>query len=69
MLPEDGAAHHTNKVGGALDVSHVQLMQYMEIAEYALREALAGVRAPTETQRYYARDDPLSTGSCRSGRS
>ena len=36
MLPEDGEAHRFNKVGDALDVSHVQMARYLAAAEYAL---------------------------------
>src|SRR5579862_8778733 len=39
MLPEDGLAFRFNKVGAALDVSHVQMARYLGAAEYALREA------------------------------
>src|SRR5213078_3166948 len=41
MLPEDGVAARFNKVGEALDVSHVQMSRYLAAAGYALREALA----------------------------
>jgi hypothetical protein len=58
MLPEDGEAHRFNKVGDALDVSHVQMAQYLAAAEYALREVLASSAARPETAktRYYTRD-------------
>jgi hypothetical protein len=58
MLPEDGEAHRFNKVGDALDVSHVQMAQYLAAAEYALREVMAAgpARPPTKTLRYHARD-------------
>lgn len=55
MLPEDGVAYKFNKSGEALDVSHVHMNQYLEAADYALREALT--KAPAATvKRYYARD-------------
>jgi hypothetical protein len=41
-LPQDVEAYRHNKIGGALDVSHVQLSRYMSSADYALREAMAG---------------------------
>ena len=41
MLPEDGLAYRLNKVGDALDVSHVQMSRYLAAADYALREAMA----------------------------
>ncbi|HEX7897587.1 MAG TPA: DUF1588 domain-containing protein [Planctomycetota bacterium] len=58
MLPEDGEAHRFNKVGDALDISHVQMAQYLAAAEYALREVIATsvARPETTTTRYYARD-------------
>jgi len=59
MLPEDGEAHRFNKVGEALDVSHVQMAQYLGAADYALREVMAPQIAKPEkkVKRYYARDD------------
>jgi hypothetical protein len=58
MLPEDGLSDRFNKVGDALDVSHVQMSRYLAVAEYALREALvkSAARPETVTRRYYARD-------------
>lgn len=67
MLPEDGEAHRFNKVGEALDVSHVQMVRYLGAAEYALREviAAAAVPAPTQTNRYYAREQGSFTGKIK----
>jgi hypothetical protein len=57
MLPEDGEAHRFNKVGDALDVSHVQMARYLGAAEYALREVIAAQAAPAAAvTRYYARE-------------
>jgi hypothetical protein len=58
MLPEDGESHRFNKAGEALDVSHVQMAQYLAAADYALREVMATQieRPATTTQRYYTRD-------------
>ena len=55
FLPEDGLAHGFNKIGDALDVSHVQLARYLSAAEFALRSALAPQADPpvTSTNRYY----------------
>jgi hypothetical protein len=60
MLPEDGEAHRFNKVGEALDVSHVQMAQYLAAADYALREVLADApeRPETRVVRTYTRDNP-----------
>src|SRR5207249_2117054 len=40
-LPEDGEAYRFNKVGDALDISHVQMARYLSAADYALRQAMA----------------------------
>lgn len=56
-LPLDGEVHGFAKVGTALDVSHVQVDAYLDVAELALRRALefpAEKPRPT-TNRYYAR--------------
>ncbi len=67
MLPEDGEAHRFNKVGEALDVSHVQLARYLQAADYALREVVEAqaVRPPTTTNRYYARDQRSFVGKMK----
>jgi hypothetical protein len=64
MLPEDGEAYRFNKVGEALDVSHVNMNQYLAAAEYALREALPkfGTAPPPVTTRYYAREQGAIAG-------
>lgn len=64
MLPEDGVAHRSNKVGTVLDVSHVQINRYLGAAEHALREVMArGVTAPQmKTKRFYAREQRSFTG-------
>lgn len=56
-LPEDGTYHNFNKTGDRLDVSHVQMSKYLETADYALRSAFNAAAFPTETKRYYARDE------------
>src|SRR6266571_2996925 len=63
-LPEDGEAHRFNKVGDALDVSHVQMARYLGAADYALRQAMAtqAERPKTKVERYYARDQRSFTG-------
>lgn len=63
-LPEDGEAYRFNKVGDALDVSHVQMARYLGAADYALRQAMAtqSERPQTKVQRYYARDQRSYTG-------
>src|SRR5437762_2793260 len=63
-LPEDGEAHRFNKIGEALDVSHVQMARYLGAADYALRQAMAtqAERPEPKVQRYYARDQRSYTG-------
>ena len=55
FLPEDTESHGFNKVGEALDVSHVQMGRYLAAADFALRQAIAPQsQAPeTRTNRYY----------------
>ncbi|MFN3326674.1 MAG: DUF1592 domain-containing protein [Bryobacteraceae bacterium] len=55
-LPEDGILARFNKSGQALDVSHVQMARYMEVAEQAMRSVLAAAAQPETHRRYYARD-------------
>jgi hypothetical protein len=64
ILPEDGEAFRFNKVGDALDVSHVQIAQYLAAAEYAMREVLSAEvdRPAPATTRYQARDMRSFTG-------
>ena len=66
-LPEDGEKYRFNKIGEALDVSHVQLSRYMSVADYALRQAMsAQLEHPnTLSNRYYARDEFSLTGNFR----
>lgn len=55
FLPEDREAHGFNKIGDALDVSHVQMARYLSAAEFALRQAMAAQVAEPErkTNRFY----------------
>ena len=63
-LPEDGEAYRFNKVGDALDMSHVQLNRYLGAAEYALRQVVAKQveRPQPKVTRYYAREQRSFTG-------
>ena len=58
-LPQDGESYRYNKIGTALDVSHVQLSRYMSSADYAMREAMAAklVQPPSTVTRIYARQE------------
>jgi hypothetical protein len=66
-LPEDGEKYRFNKIGEALDVSHVQMTRYLDCANYALRQAMGTQleRPQPATNRYYARDEFSLTGSFR----
>jgi hypothetical protein len=63
-LPEDGERDRFNKVGDALDVSHVQMARYLHAADYALREVMApqAEQPSAKVRRYYARDQRSYTG-------
>jgi hypothetical protein len=63
-LPEDGEANRFNKIGDALDVSHVQMARYLGVADYALRQAMAtqAEEPKPSVRRYYARDQRSYTG-------
>ena len=63
-LPEDGEAYRFNKIGEALDVSHVQMARYLGAADYALRQAMAqyAEQPKPSVRRYYARDQRSYTG-------
>ncbi|MCA9190353.1 MAG: DUF1592 domain-containing protein [Planctomycetales bacterium] len=58
ILPEDGELYRFNKIGVALDVSHVNMARYMQAADYALRQVVARhvAKPTTEVVRYYARE-------------
>ncbi len=58
ILPEDGELKRFNKIGEALDVSHVNMARYMQAAEYALRQVKAQHTEKPEAKirRYYARE-------------
>ena len=58
QLPLDGEVHGFAKVGSALDVSHVQVDAYLDVAEVALRRALefSAKKPQPTTKRYYARE-------------
>lgn len=66
-LPEDGESHRFNKIGDALDVSHVQMARYLSVADAALRQVMAtqAERPKTTTKRYYAREEKAFTGKMK----
>jgi len=63
-LPEDSEAFRFNKVGDALDVSHVQMARYLSAADFALRQTIAPYAAQPKpgVRRYYTRDQASYTG-------
>lgn len=58
QIPLDGEVHGFAKVGTALDVSHVQVEAYLNVAEFAFRRALSfpAEKPVSSTKRYYARE-------------
>ncbi|MBI1352810.1 MAG: DUF1592 domain-containing protein [Acidobacteria bacterium] len=64
-LPEDGIVRRFNKVGRALDVSHVQMARYLDTADKAMRLTLDAYLRPSTTRRYYARDQKRFIGRMR----
>ncbi|MBN8248251.1 MAG: DUF1592 domain-containing protein [Verrucomicrobia bacterium] len=63
-LPEDGTIQRFNKVGDALDVSHVQMARYLGAAEAALRQVIARQpdRPAPRPVRFHARDQRSYVG-------
>ncbi len=63
QFPEDGEAFRYNKIGDALDVSHVHMARYMTAADYALRQVISVQyeQPKTTTTRFYARDQRTLT--------
>jgi len=66
-LPEDGTVQRFNKIGDALDVSHVQMARYLSAAEGALRQVIARQvdRPAPKTVRHHARDQRSYVGPMR----
>jgi hypothetical protein len=58
ILPEDAVAHGYNKIGDALDISHVQMARYLQAAETGLNAVVAPQveRPESKVTRYYARE-------------
>lgn len=63
QFPEDGESQRFNKIGDALDVSHVHMARYMTAADYAIRQVLSVKfsQPPTKVVRHYARDQRTLT--------
>lgn len=64
-LHADGIKHLYSKSGDVLDVSHVQLEQYLTVAEYAVRTAINAAAHPTTKTKYYAREERSMQGYLR----
>ncbi len=58
-LPDDGVENLFTKSGRRLDVSHVQLAAYMDVAEQAIRSAVQAAAHPSQTRRSYAREEDI----------
>lgn len=58
LLPEDAVAHGYNRIGDALDISHVQMARYLQAADLGLSSVVAPQVQKPETRviRYYARE-------------
>ncbi len=57
LLPADGTRHGYDKVGEALDLSHVQLAKYLEAADRALDAAIC--TQPAQPAKFHRRIFPL----------
>jgi uncharacterized protein DUF1592/uncharacterized protein DUF1588/uncharacterized protein DUF1585/uncharacterized protein DUF1587/uncharacterized protein DUF1595/cytochrome c len=71
-LPEDGEAELFNKIGDALDVSHVQITRFMQAANTAMRqvmtvELLRQELPPPTTVRFWARQESTLTRTFHGG--
>jgi hypothetical protein len=69
FLPEDSESHLFNKIGDALDVSHVQMQRYLTAGEFALRQALAPQveRPEVKTNMIYTMEDRAFFGKINLG--
>ena len=52
LLPEDGQQFGFDKVAGALDISHIQMMKYLQAADVALQQAVVTAVARPETKTW-----------------
>lgn len=52
LLPEDGQQFGFDKVSGALDISHIQMMKYLQTADAALRQAIVSESKAPETKTW-----------------
>jgi hypothetical protein len=56
-LPADGTWHLFSKSGKSLDVSHVQMRKYLDVGKQSIEKAVNAAAYPSQTLRYYARDE------------
>lgn len=62
LLPEDGIDHLYNKVGERLDMSHVQLTEFLRVSRLAIESAVQSAAHRSTTRKFYARDEPAMRG-------
>jgi hypothetical protein len=69
FLPEDSERHLFNKIGDALDVSHVQMQRYLTAGEFAIRQAIAPQvdRPEVKTNRFYTMEERAFFGKINLG--
>jgi hypothetical protein len=69
FLPEDRESHLFNKIGYALDVSHVQMARYLTAGEFALRQAMVpqAERPQATTNRIYTMEERAFFGKINLG--
>lgn len=69
FLTEDPEAHLFNKIGDALDVSHVQMQRYLSAGEFAIRQAIAPQvdRPEVKTNRFYTMEERAFFGKINLG--
>lgn len=56
-LPADGTWHLFSKSGESLAISHVQMRKYLDVGKQAIEKAVNAAAYPSQTSRYYARDE------------
>ena len=64
-LPEDPIVHHFTKTSSRLDISHVQMQKYFEVANQILTTILNSVAHKPKTQKFYAREEKSFNGFLR----
>jgi hypothetical protein len=52
LLPEDGQQFGFDKVAGALDISHIQMSKYLQVADTLLHQAIVSATKAPETKTW-----------------